>query len=551
MQEVLNDLLTLIKQKKFRIPIILMAIFSYGMLVIYPAIGVDDTAIGMYFEEGLATVAGRWVLYLINKVFRLADYNPYFVELLGVLIFCVSTCLWCVLFKRIFKNKISDWVIVISACVFISSPILSEILVWYLQNGIYMAYGLTAIAIMLFLNLIDATGNIKQKLKLFLGTTAFLTLAVGCYESFMFVYVMTIMLCFAVRRVLNGKQMKDLRRWLLYGVAVCVVCWIMRSVVVSAMVWVFRLQGMEGILRTRSVTEVFAWFTGENKFADLIFIWKQFFVLYYVNAAVYLPITLLVLAIAVIGCIAIYQSLKKKDIWILLAVVATFLVPWFLPVLEGVVTPYRTAQYIPVICAFAVLMAGYASREIIAKRWVKFLGISIAVIILYHQGYELNKWFYVDYLKYEDAVRYTDEIALELERNYDTDKPILIVGSHNVPYEIVEEGYVPYWSKKYIVAGKIIEWLDPALLELYNTEYGYAYVQTPFLSVIEWGTTAFHHTDVQLIEFMNMHGHDLTADQTYGHYIEANELITDMPSWPKEGSIVDRGDHILVNLGKE
>ncbi len=551
MQGIWNDLVGIVKQNKFRIPIILMAVFSYGMLVIYPAIGIDDTAMDMYFEKGLATVAGRWVLYLINKFFWLAGYNPYFVELLGVFIFCISTWLWCVLFKRIFKNILSDWVIVISACVFISSPIFCEILVWYLQNGIYMAYGLTAVSVMYFLNLLDAAGGKAQKIKLFCGTTVFLTLAVGCYESFMFVYVMTIMLCFAVRKVLDSKRVKDLSRWFLWGMAACIACWIMRSLMVGALVRIFGLQGMEGILRTRSITEVFAWFGSENKAAELISIWKQFFILYYVNAVVYLPITLLVLAIGTMMCIAIYLSLKKKDARILFAVVATFFVPWLLPIVEGVVTPYRTAQYIPVICAFAVLMTGYACREISGKKWVKGLGIVATVMILYHQGYELNKWFYVDYLKYEGAVRYTDEIALELKRNYDVDKPILFMGSHKVPYGIVEEGYVPYWSKKYMIVSKMIEWLDPELLENYNTEYGYAYVQTPFLSVIDWGTTAFHHTDVQLIKFMNMHGHDLTADQTYAHYPEAKELVKELPKWPEDGSIVDRGDYILVNLGTE
>lgn len=234
----------------------------------------------------------------------------------------------------------------------------------------------------------------------------------------------------------------------------------------------------------------------------------------------------------------------------ILAGLAVVLLPWLLPVLEGAVTPYRSSEYIPLVCAFAVLLAAYMCRKWNKKTWVRMAGWMAAVVLLYNQAFEMNRWFHVDNMKYQDAIRFTDELALELEKNYDVTKPILVKGHHRVPYGITQEGYIPYWSKKYIVVSTFLNILDPDLLELYNTEYGYAYVQTPFLSIIDWGTVAFHHNDKELMKFMAMHGHDFTYAGNWEWYLEAEKAVKAMPAWPREGSIVDTGDYILVNLGE-
>lgn len=548
MQEIWSDFKSIAKDRKYLIPIILTAIFSYITLIIRPTVGIDDTAIDLYFEKGVAPAAGRWVLYLINKVFGFISYNPHFVELLGVAVFVISTCLWCVLFKRLFKDKLPDAVVITAACVLISSPILSEILVWYLQNGIYMAYGITALAVLCFLQLMEESAAKRTKAVMFGLSSLFLVIAIGCYESYMFVFIIACVLSFVVKRITEGKQKKQLLRYLVYGVAICGVSLVLRTVIIEAVVLIFGLQDQEGILRTRSMSEALVWFNGEKSIEDLVYIWKQFFVSYFANAAAYLPITIFVLAMCAILGVAFCQSIKKRDAWIMVAALMVVLIPWLLPVIEGEVTPYRSAQYIPVVVAFGVLMTGYFFRKVADKRLVVRLGVFAVVFLLYHQIFEMNKWFYVDYLKYEDAVRYMDELAMELKRDYDTNKPLVITGSHEVPYAIVEEGYVPYWSRKYTIVSTMINLVDPELLSLYNTEHGYAYVQTPFLSVIDWGTGAFYHTDVQLVEFMRMHGHDLTADHNYDHYLESWEIDEDMPHWPKEGSIVDMESYILIHL---
>lgn len=61
--------MALCKNKVYLLPLVLTAVLAYGFMVTHPAVGIDDTPYAYYFQEGLAAIVGRWVLYLLNKVF--------------------------------------------------------------------------------------------------------------------------------------------------------------------------------------------------------------------------------------------------------------------------------------------------------------------------------------------------------------------------------------------------------------------------------------------------------------------------------------------------
>jgi hypothetical protein len=100
------DVRALWNQKGYAASVVLVTALSYGILWIRPAIGIDDTSFSLYFEEGVAPAVGRWCLYLLHKIFPLA-YNPYVVEGVGLLLFCLSATLWCVLFRRLMGSAVS------------------------------------------------------------------------------------------------------------------------------------------------------------------------------------------------------------------------------------------------------------------------------------------------------------------------------------------------------------------------------------------------------------------------------------------------------------
>ena len=231
-------------QKCFSIGLVLTMLLSYITLLINPTIGIDDTAVKVYFIDGVAPATGRWCLYLINKLFPI-EYNPYFVEATGLLIFCLSISLWCVVFHRIFGDRISVFGYTVFGGVMISSPIFSELAVWYLQNGSYMAYGVTALAVLLAMESFreDIRKNYKKRFARVVAGALALTVAIGFYESFMFVFLMAMVMIFMSVRVLDKKEFSARPAdWLINMAALGGCAMAFRSIIFNSIVAIFGLE---------------------------------------------------------------------------------------------------------------------------------------------------------------------------------------------------------------------------------------------------------------------------------------------------------------------
>ena len=67
------------QQKIYVIILCLTAICGYGFEMTHPSIGIDDTAVSLYLEDGLEVVMGRWFIYCVSVqpcfVFFSAEYS--------------------------------------------------------------------------------------------------------------------------------------------------------------------------------------------------------------------------------------------------------------------------------------------------------------------------------------------------------------------------------------------------------------------------------------------------------------------------------------------
>ncbi len=534
--------------KCFAVGMVVITLFSYITLLMNPTVSIDDTAFKVYFIDGVAPVMGRWCLYLINKIIPL-DYNPFFVEAVGLMIFCLSVTVWCVVFRRLFQDRISIWGYLVFGGVMISSPILSEIIVWYLQNGLYAGYGVTALAVLFLMDALRENGDRKKRLCNLLFATGLLTVAVGFYESLMIVFLMAVVAVFLLVRVLDRREyIRKPLGWVLCVVGVTAGAMVFRSLIVKLITAVFHLEGQKNILKSRGLYEVLGWFDGTRDFQDFVMVMQEYLVKYCFNGIVYLPILLLVMAELILLVWGIRQTVCRKDGWIIAAVAGMLLLPWVMPILEGQATFYRAAQYVPFLTAFAVFPIAWWLGKRQRMAW-KYAGALVAFVLLYQQGYEMNKWLYVDALKYEDTKRTMDAVALTILEECDATKPVCVIGNYRTPESLLEDAYCPSWSKKYMLVSALVKGVNEELFEKYNTSMGYAAAETPQLSLINWGATAFHHFDRELIKFWKMHGFSFAEDGNLEHIENAKELMKDGPVWPKEGSIVEMEDYIIVNFG--
>lgn len=241
------------------------------------------------------------------------------------------------------------------------------------------------------------------------------------------------------------------------------------------MIQVFRLQDMVGFMNQRSITEVLKIFGSNQPIQELWMLLKRFWIVYYVNAVVYLPILGYVIATFVLGMIAVVLGIRRKDIWYLLLLMGMMITPFLLTIVEGRVTLYRSCQYMPFFTGIGFLLLYLFFSERRALPWLRPAYLVLAGIIIYNQAAALNQAFYVDYNKYLNTKEVLTEIALEIERDYGKSTPVIFTGHYSTPYSLVEDYYVSYGSWQYRVIAAITDKVDPHLKEKYFAPQGYCF----------------------------------------------------------------------------
>lgn len=599
------------RSRLYVIVLSLTAAFSYGFLVTHQTIGIDDTPYSYYFEEGLNAIVGRWFLYLLNKICRISDFSPFITDLAGVLILMAAVTVWCVLLRRICRDRVSLWGYLFFGCVFLSCPLISEVYTYYLHNGISVGYLCTGVSLCFIQALRERWERGERRagraLALLLGAAVFLFVALGCYESFMIVWLLGVLLVLLTGQYMGRGGRVFLSLGCAAGAAVCAL--VLRSVMIAAVIGLFRLGEMRDQAVQRSVTELLGWIFQEGAFAEFAMAVKRAYVMYGVFAYAYYPIRIFVLAAVVMVLFSLWRGIWQKAPWIPVLTLGSLVVCFLLIPVEGKVTLYRAAQFLPVICGYGAFLAVHAAegawkglrikaeeqqktgagerpgnrteeqqkteagekpgsrteeqpeigagtaakpkaRGILCRAAAGLCryGVLFALwAVLWNQCYDMNRWFYVDWLKYEAARDTMRQIALELEKNFDTGKPVVFTGNYEIPRDIIADAYVGYGTETFF---KLKRWTDPIdehLLEKFYRDYGVWVAQTPALSVIEWGRYAFGD-DSELVRFFAMHGYGLqpyTAAENY----EALEISTmTLPGFPEAGSIVDMGDFIVVHF---
>lgn len=555
--------------------LLLTAVCAYGYKVTNVTIGIDDTPSLYYFEEGLIAIVGRWVLFLLNKVISLAEFVPFVTDFAAVLLLIAAAIVWSALFYSVFGEKIPVTGYAFFAAVFVSCPLISEVFTYFLHNGIAIGYLSCAVSLC-FMREWQSSIRKQRKgsglgEKLFCpavtklaAAAVFLWIAMGCYESFMILWLAGLLLLLLSERICLGTERtartgeRGVFGTLAGGALAALAAVLLRSLMIVVLTKAFRLEYLQGEAVQRSVTEMLGWMVQPGAFDELAMILKRTFVLYGVFAYAYLPIRIFVLSAVVITVVTLVRVIRGRDVWALILLPAAYLAAFSLLFIEGKATLYRSAQFVPVFCGYGALLFAYIIYELTGspgrgvhrKLCLGTRGIAVAVLVVitWNQCMDMTKWFYIDKQKYDAAVKTVDQIALDLERDFDTSKPVIFTGNYEIPYSIVKDAYVSYGNRKYYKMKRLTDLIDPDLLDKYNRgSKGVWVAQTPALSVIDWGRYAFD-SDAELVRFFEMHGHRLVACGDIDRYAEAEEESLNLPEYPQDGYIVDKGDYIIVHF---
>lgn len=553
--------------------LLLAAVCAYGYKVTNATIGIDDTPSLYYFEEGLIAIVGRWVLFLLNKVVTLAEFIPFVTDLAAVILLVLAAIVWSALFYSVLGEKVPVAGYAFFGAIFISCPLISEVFTYFLHNGIaigYLCCGISLCCVREWQSSrrkMQKKSGIREKMNCLavakiVPAAVFLWIAMGCYESFMILWLAGLMLLLLTERIVLGRQEKDVFATLVAGAVTALLAIVLRSVMIVAVTKVFHLEYLQGEAVQRSVTEMLGWMLQPGAFGELAMILKRTFVLYGVFAYAYLPIRIFVLSACVITVLTLIRVIRGRDLWTLVLLPAAYLAAFSLLFIEGKATLYRSAQFLPVFCGYGALLLVYGIWQLTgasAKKekntvgrkisgGVRILTFLVLAVILWNQCMDMTRWFYIDKKKYDVAVKTVDQIAMDLERDFDTSKPVIFTGNYDIPHSIIQDAYVSYSSPVYYKMKRLTDLVDPDLLDKYNRgSRGVWVAQTPALSVIDWGRYAFD-SDAELVKFFEMHGHSLVVLEDISLYAAAEEESKDLPEYPQEGYIVDKGDYIIVHF---
>lgn len=559
--------------------LLLTAVCAYGYKVTNVTIGIDDTPSLYYFEEGLIAIVGRWVLFLLNKVISLAEFAPFVTDFAAVLLLIAAAIVWSALFYSVFGEKIPVTGYAYFAAVFVSCPLISEVFTYFLHNGIAIGYLSCAVSLCCMREWQNSMRKPRKGSGLWekpdcpavtklAAAAVFLWIAMGCYESFMILWLAGLLLLLLSERIRLGTERtartgeRGVFGTLAGGALAALAAVLLRSLMIVVLTKAFHLEYLQGEAVQRSVTEMLGWMVQTGAFGELIMILKRTFVLYGVFAYAYLPIRIFVLSAVVITVVTLVRVIRGRDLWALILLPTAYLAAFSLLFIEGKATLYRSAQFLPIFCGYGVLLFVYAVWKVTAWwerktqksqnsricRGVRGIAILVLAVIVWNQCMDMTKWFYIDKQKYDAAVKTVDQIALDLEQNFDTSKPVIFTGDYEIPYSMIQDAYVSYGSTTYFKMKRLTDLIDPDLLDKYNRgSKGVWVAQTPALSVIDWGRYAFD-SDAELVKFFAMHGHSLVAEEDISLYEGAEKESLELPHYPQEGYIVDKGDYIIMHF---
>lgn len=366
--------------------VILTAMSSYGYNITHFAIGVDDTAIKLFYEEGLSVCTNRWTLFVLNKVLHLnIIYWPtWLVESLAVCILVISFSIWLFLINRVLVSvevMLSGWFYGLAAALALSCPILSEIWVYYFHGGVAIAYGMTALALWLFLQSLQHDN--RHTLIKTVGSGLCLAAALGCYETMMDCFLIGALVVFMILHALSDQRKNpiyDIRffPWVVKGSIVLAVSLFVRAFMHEILMSVYHLDNMAKY-GMNDYNPLFGdLFAVPGALGMLI---KKMYLRYWVNAVAYLPITYLVLAWVIIGSLALYFAIKRRDPWIIICMPAMHFELVFSSIVAGKPKAYHSAQFIPIVLMFGFIFLGAVllCRENLKKR-VLTTGIVVFLI---------------------------------------------------------------------------------------------------------------------------------------------------------------------------
>ena len=533
----------LLCRKRFFWPLALFTVLGFGYQVTHFTVDMDDLARGMYLSTESVS-QGRALSVLLLRGLHLESWRPYFEDALAAVLLALGAVLLCAVLQRAANGAFSLDACTGFCCLFVTYPLLCEI--WNFNGAntcISVNYCLVAIAVWRALDGVE-----RRRWSAFLWAALLLLCAVGNYESSIAVYICLVFAVLVLQYRFGAERARAFGPVLLRGLmmAAPLAAGVLGRALVSSL-----MRAMLGVpLRTAGNT-IF-WRIHEPSYCL-----KQILmgIGFKIGLASFwsFPILLFVLAGIASLVLAVLYCVRYRKPVVLLLFLGLQSSNILLSCVGGAALTYRTSQTFGLFFAFCALLLLRPLLE--EKRGIRLRRCVLCAVALLcvWQAAELNRWFSVNDRRSQEELSVVRQVGYELESHYDLSKPVVFIGAYELSAPLQEELKIPDDNPGKILANRLYE-----LLQLSEAERAQGNrklrVETAVQSYFNWATSAF--TDEKetvnryIVELFHYCGYDEIQAGSFTQYNEAIDAAEDMPVYPREGCVQDKGDYIVVRLGK-
>ena len=505
-EEYKREIKSLVTNPKYIIPIIFVAILSYGFAITHYSIGVEDLCFDRYVSGTYILSAKRWGTWLLYNILNIKEFTPFWLEFIVSTFMIIISIVLSAFFKKQLKNKISIWGYVIFSSIFISNPIINHFFMYQSTNLAVVISNLLMIisAILIMENYFE-----NKKIGIYIISTIFITISLSMYESCAETYLVVIFISIFIKLI--NKEEKNLFKFFCTSI-VCLIIGIIGYYITGKITFLIldklnkRKPNYARTLILSIDKRIWAWPDNIR-----VLLWKR----YFYNIAVkimydikhyypFIAFVILSLVALISEIVKSYRTNKNGRLITMLLIVFSNLIL----IIMKVEILYRIQFSWILTTAFLVL---YIYKIFENKKILKYSINVVIVFLIIFQTRNLNQIFYEDYKRYEKEKTIANEIAMDIIKETDYEnKPIAYINALKNMSQSNSEDIV---------------------------------------SIINWGTTAFYEKGTEATKFINNFGYNfLTISEE--DFEKAKEQYEMLDEETKNKNIIELEDYIIVNLEK-
>ncbi len=542
MKGYIEDVKSFLRNRTYMFCVIILAIISFGYAVFNTSISPDDLDYDRYVGSGNVMLAsgrfGIWFWSFIEGKWE----NSYLIDIIAIFFLIFAAINFCVLFRRVSNYKIGNAALTVFSCMFVTYPLMLEIWEYTGANvNICGAFLFVSLSLLLIHEQIHK-GSFKKPWRLIPACLMMMIVCAG-YESVVSVYIFFVFAILALQVVYGSEKEKKfsqiIRQGLIYA-GVLVVGLLLRVIVHKIILAVLGLEAT-----TNGETQIM-W--GTKPALEIVKKLIIDFILYYITRGiVYFPLTILVVSGVVFIILGIIAC-KKHGIVLLLPGFGMLFSLVALSFVQGQASPYRTCQVFAAFVAFtALLLVNSLPKG--KKNWLRIAVLIVCGYVCFCQATYINYFLELNHRRSENEAQVIRQIGVDLQRDFDREKPVIFVGYYEVDKDILEAASVSKDSLAWKAYKKVYLKFYELMGSSYNEEWlNTKLPETNVNSAIRWSIESFGQESMP--KLFSYYGYDYVPADFWSVYDEATEYAksTNMPTYPEKDYIQDVGEYIIVNL---